>query len=88
MKLTVEWHKAKRNDKEAQAICDVYRERLLDLFTTADRAYASHEEWHRMHKPPIHPWTTYNAIARIDAGKVLSPGERKDFNPIVKFEKE
>ena len=88
MNLTVEWQKATRSEREAKAICEVYRERLLDLFTTAERAYASHEQWQRSHKPPIHSWTTYNAIARIDAGKVLSPSERKLFNPVVKFERE
>ena len=53
-----------------------YTSRLLELFGSDAKALQAHNEWVIAH-PPIHHWTTYNAIAMIDATVDLLPSERK-----------
>ena len=71
---------------ERASIEGVYRNRLLELFGSVANAQKAHDEWHRMHQPPVHHWLTYNAIARIEASSALLPSERKGVSFIVEFE--
>ena len=72
---------------ERASIEGVYRNRLLDLFdNSVQKAKDAHDEWHRAHQPPIHHWTTYNTIAKIEACSVLLPSERQGVSFIVEFE--
>ena len=71
---------------ERASIEGVYRNRLLELFGDVASAKKAHDEWHSLHQPPIHPWTTYNAIAKIEACVALLPSERKGVSFIVEFE--
>lgn len=73
---------------ERASIETVYTTRLLELFGNEANARKAHDEWHRLHQPPVHHWLTYNAIARIEAGIVFLPSERKNVSFIVEFENE
>ncbi len=75
-----------RNAFERAAMEQTYQARLLDLCGSETRAKQLHDEWHRLHQPPIHPWLTWNAIARIEANINLLPSERKLTSYVVEFE--
>lgn len=77
-----------RTDFERASIEGIFRNRLLDLFGDVANAKKAHDEWHRLHQPPIHHWTTYNAIARIEALSVLPKHDRVGVEFIVEFENE
>jgi hypothetical protein len=57
------------------ATCGKYKARLIDLFGSEARIQQADLEWQR-HKPPIHHFTTYCAIARIEALADYLPSER------------
>lgn len=86
MELTAIWHRATKPEPMKKEVERIMVERLLDLFGTAEKAYATKEQWHRMGEPVLHPWTTYNRIAFIDATKSLSPSERSNVNIALRFE--
>ena len=69
---------------EMAAMERVYTERLIDLFGSEAKALQAHDEWQKNH-PPIHHWTTYNAIAMMEATKDLLPSERKLMIARVEF---
>lgn len=71
---------------ERASIETAYHTRLLELFGNEANAKKAHDEWHRLHQPPVHHWTTYNAIARIEAGCALAKHERAGIDFIVEFE--
>jgi len=55
--------------------CQAYKDRLTALFGSEALIQQAHEEWQR-HKPPIHHFTTYCTIARIEALIDYLPSER------------
>lgn len=74
-----------RTQFERASIEGAYLNRLTDLFGNEANAKQAHDQWHISHQPPIHHWTTYNAIARIEACSALLPNERVGVSFIVEF---
>lgn len=70
------------------AMATVYRERLLGLCETIEKAKSFRDSWIASSKPPIHHWRTYNTIAFIEATINCSPSERKLIVAEVEFDHE
>lgn len=66
-----------RSEWEMAAMEESYLSRLTELFGSSANARQSHDEWHKLHHPVIHHWTTYNMIAMQETTKELLPSERK-----------
>lgn len=85
MELAIHFVRARDAAKENNRLCDMYGERLLDLFGTVSAAHAARDNWRRQNEPPIHPWTTYNRISFLSATTSLTPSERANARFIVEF---
>ncbi len=86
MKLTVNWHRATRDETVRKRVEEDYSERLTDLFGNVDLAYKSREDWHQQGEPVFHPWVTYNDIAFDEVTRFMMPCERKLIHIAVGFE--
>ena len=86
MILSAHWINATRLADEKKKIEDAYTERLLSLFDgSPEKAAQFKEQWKRANEPPVHPWPTYNRIARIEATCGLLPSERGLAHFVVRF---
>jgi hypothetical protein len=65
-----------RNAFDMARTCETYKARLMDLFGSEARIQQADLDWQRT-KPPIHHFTTYCTIARIEALVDYLPSERK-----------
>lgn len=65
-----------RNEFDRAVTCEKYKSRLLDLFGSEAAIEAADRDWHK-HKPPVHHFTTYCTIARMEALSDYLPSERK-----------
>jgi hypothetical protein len=86
MNLSVHWANATRCGAEKSKAEQTYKDRLLDLFGNADKAFDSKQEWHRQHEPVMHPWQLYNIQAHVDTCREFLPSEKHLAHFIVRFE--
>jgi hypothetical protein len=84
MKITI--YPPLRDQFTMAAMENTMKTRLLELHQNEEFARKAHDEWQRF-KPPIHHWTTYLAIARIETYAGLLPSERRKMCETIEFDK-
>ena len=74
-----------RNQFDMARTCDTYKERVISLAGSEEALQRMDLDYQRT-KPPIHPFTTYCAIARIEALVDYLPSERKLISFLHEYE--
>lgn len=64
-----------RNEFDRAATCEKYKARLIQLHGSEAAIEQSYRQW-CIARPAVHHYTTYNAIARIEALADYLPSER------------
>ena len=65
-----------RNEFDRARTCEKYKARLVELFGSEAAIEAAERDWRR-NMQPIHHFTTYCTIARVEALADYLPSERK-----------